>query len=199
MLGEAPGVFQAQQLLFDGWRRGALQVETLCAVHAALCRETAAQPGQLRDGNVVVRLQRQVRYRPPPASVAPAQTSAVLSWLTDALAPGAQVAFPVELAADVHWRLCSVHPFRDGNGRVARVMACWVMATCGYGAVRPSSLRGYLYARVADYYGALRENDSGDPAPWHRMFAQAVSACLPAAASARGNARPGRTGQVTSQ
>jgi hypothetical protein len=79
--------------------------------------------------------------------------------------------------------LSSVHPFRDGNGRVARAGASWIIATCGYGAVRPSSLRGYLYARVADYHGALRENDGGDPVPWRRMFARAVSECLSVPAS----------------
>jgi Fic family protein len=128
---------------------------------------------------VVVRLRGQIHYRPPDAGVAEAETAALLAWLTSALKSDADTAFPVELAADFIGRLTSAHPFRDGNGRVARTVATWIIATCGYGAVRSSDLRTYFYVRAADYYDALaRYQKDAEAGRWRAFFAEAVSACL---------------------
>ena len=41
---------------------------------------------------------------------------------------------PVELAAEVHYRLVTVHPFTDGNGRTARLLMNMILLMSGYPA-----------------------------------------------------------------
>ena len=39
---------------------------------------------------------------------------------------------PVEMAANVHMRLVTLHPFVDGNGRVARMLIVTILRKRGY-------------------------------------------------------------------
>ncbi len=41
---------------------------------------------------------------------------------------------PVELAAEVHYRLVTIHPFVDGNGRTARLLMNMILLMSGYPA-----------------------------------------------------------------
>jgi Fic-DOC domain mobile mystery protein B len=72
--------------------------------------------------------------------------------------------YPVrEAAVRLHQRLVSIHPWSDGNGRHARLMADIVVASHGekpltWGSREPESARG----RYAD---ALRAAESGEMAP----------------------------------
>ena len=41
---------------------------------------------------------------------------------------------PVELAAEAHYRLVTIHPFTDGNGRAARLLMNMILLMSGYPA-----------------------------------------------------------------
>jgi len=41
---------------------------------------------------------------------------------------------PVELAAEAHYRLVTIHPFIDGNGRTARLLMNLILISHGYPA-----------------------------------------------------------------
>ena len=56
---------------------------------------------------------------------------------------------PVELAAVVHLKFVTVHPFSDGNGRVARLLMNFVLHRRGY------PMLDIPYAGRNSYYGAL--------------------------------------------
>jgi Fic family protein len=69
-------------------------------------------------------------------------------------------AHPVEQAAYAHYALTAVHPFADGNGRVARALASVYL-------YRSLSIPLVIFAHQrTHYFDALEEADRGDPVPW---------------------------------
>ncbi len=64
-------------------------------------------------------------------------------------------------AALAHLNLAMIHPFRDGNGRMARALQTLVLA--GEGIVSPifSSVEEYLGRNAAEYYAVLSEVGQG--------------------------------------
>jgi len=65
---------------------------------------------------------------PPPRKV-PDLMNGLAKWLK--LATGLH---PVELAAEAHYRLVTIHPFTDGNGRTARLLMNMALLMSGYPA-----------------------------------------------------------------
>jgi len=59
---------------------------------------------------------------------------------------------PVELAALVHLKFVTIHPFGDGNGRISRLMANFVLHKAGY------PLLNIPYVRRGSYYTALERS-----------------------------------------
>ena len=42
---------------------------------------------------------------------------------------------PLELAAWTHWKLVRIHPFQDGNGRIARLVMNFILKKNGYAMI----------------------------------------------------------------
>jgi Fic family protein len=129
--------------------------QTMLDLHFLVCHpQPEAGPGRLRDGTVMVaRGLGRDPYRPPPSSDVPALVIEVAKWL-DA---GDLSRHPVVRAAMAHLNLVSIHPFRDGNGRVARIVQSLVLAK--EGLLRPElvSIEPYLGRHTREYYGVLEE------------------------------------------
>src|ERR1700724_1634623 len=69
-------------------------------------------------------------------------------------------AHPVEQAAYAHYALTAVHPFADGNGRVARALGSVYL-------YESLSIPLVIYANQrAMYFAALAKADEGDFTPW---------------------------------
>jgi Fic family protein len=72
----------------------------------------------------------------------------------------------------VHLHLVSVHPFRDGNGRIARIMQSLVLARDGLLAPEFISIEEYLGHNTEAYYATLQQVQGGayqperDATPW---------------------------------
>ena len=64
------------------------------------------------------------------------------AWLKDANL------HPVELAAEAHYRLVTIHPFTDGNGRTARLLMNMILLMNGYppAIIRPKNRLAYIEA-----------------------------------------------------
>jgi len=58
---------------------------------------------------------------------------------------------PVELAAEMHERIVTIHPFLDGNGRTSRLVMNLILLQHGYPI---ANIPGDIESRLA-YYGAL--------------------------------------------
>ncbi|MGH7350689.1 MAG: Fic family protein, partial [Candidatus Rokuibacteriota bacterium] len=83
---------------------------------------------------------------------------------------------PLVRAAMAHLNLVMIHPFSDGNGRMARCLQSLVLARGGILAPQFSSVEEYLGANTDDYYNVLAEvgrghwQPAGDARPWVRFM-----------------------------
>jgi Fic family protein len=83
-------------------------------------------------------------FVPPTPGDVPGEMATFIRWANDR-----KVALhPVEWAALLHLRFMEIHPFIDGNGRVARLLMNMALIQAGYGiAIIPNALRGeYMQA-----------------------------------------------------
>lgn len=82
-------------------------------------------------------------------------------------------------AAMAHLHVVSVHPFRDGNGRIARIVQSLVLAREGLLAPEFGSIEEYLRRNTQAYYDVLRKVQGGkyqpgrDTSAWLRFCVQA--------------------------
>lgn len=82
---------------------------------------------------------------------------------------------PVILAAEMHERLVSIHPFVDGNGRTARLIMNLILLRYGYTLV---SLKGDENSRMT-YYDALEKKQiDNDSQAFHSLIAESVKTSL---------------------
>lgn len=110
----------------------------------------------------------------PPEQVAPE-----MDRLVDMHLEHARRRVPPEVeAAWLHHRFVAIHPFQDGNGRVARALATLVMIRAGwFPLVVTDAGRG-------DYIDALEDADGGDLGPLVRLFSEIQRRALEGAMSA---------------
>ncbi len=105
-------------------------------------------------------------YVPPP----PNEVPKAMAKLMAELALAEKQMHPVELAAYAHRRLVDVHPFRDGNGRTARLVMNLVLVNKGYCVVSiPPVLRH-------EYIAALQQAQRTE-APDDTAFRQLICEC----------------------
>ena len=64
-------------------------------------------------------------------------------------------------AALAHFGLVSIHPFEDGNGRVARLVADMVLDLTGWSVGRSVSVSAAILTERQAYYTALQETQGG--------------------------------------
>jgi len=85
------------------------------------------------------------------------------------------VLHPVLLAAEMHERLVSIHPFVDGNGRTSRLVMNLILLSHGYTV---TSLKGDLASRLA-YYKALEHVQiHNEPDHFYRFIIEQVERSL---------------------
>jgi len=119
-------------------------------------------PGLWRKGKVgVTGSDGSLEYRGPEGEQVVGLMAEVVEWL----AAGDLDVDVVVRAAMAHLHVVSVHPFRDGNGRISRIIQSLVLAREGLSAPEFFSIEEYLGAHTQEYYATLREAQSGSYQP----------------------------------
>ena len=97
-----------------------------------------------RPNSVINRYGDRFDYASPEET--PALMTDLVDWYNAAEKSGKFT--PVELAAIFHYRYIRIHPFEDGNGRIARLMSNYILARHGYPmiVVRSRKKNEYLEA-----------------------------------------------------
>jgi Fic family protein len=133
-------------------------------------------PGLWRTGPIgVTGADGSLEYRGPDGERVPELMGEVIDWLQDG-DPDVDV---VVRAAMAHLNVISVHPFRDGNGRVSRIVQSLVLARDGASSPEFFSIEEYLGAHTQEYYAALREVQAGSYQP-QRDTSSWVAFCVEA-------------------
>ena len=116
--------------------------------------QRSESPGRWRAGPVgVTGGDGRLVYQGPEAGEVPGLMAEAVEWLQD----GDLDAHVVVRAAMAHLHVVSVHPFRDGNGRVSRIVQSLVLAREGLMSAEFGSIEEYLGQHTNEYYAALNE------------------------------------------
>lgn len=128
-------------------------------------------PGRWRPGYVAVRNDEsgEIVYEGPDAETVPDLISAMVAEIRTDAGP------VLVRAAMAHLNLVMIHPFRDGNGRMARCLQTLVLARERIVAPVFSSIEEYLGRNTKAYYEVLAEvgqghwNPDRNAHPWIRF------------------------------
>lgn len=131
-------------------------------------------PGKYRAGPAFVydEALREVVYEGPPWENVPELVDELVGQLNN----GGDESSPLVRGAMAHLNLAMIHPFRDGNGRMARALQTLVLAREGILAPEFCSIEEYLGANTPEYYEVLAAVGQGswhpenDARPWVRFI-----------------------------
>ncbi len=116
-----------------------------------------------------------VHYQAPDSDVLPAEMAAFLAWFEEAATIDA-----VLKAALAHLWFVIIHPFDDGNGRIARAIADMALARSEGSAQRFYSMSAEIRKRRKAYYDILEatQKDDLDITAWLRWFLECLDGAI---------------------
>ncbi|MGO9006912.1 MAG: Fic family protein [Beijerinckiaceae bacterium] len=108
-----------------------------------------------------------VHYQAPPAKKVNREMQAFLKWFN-----GATTIDPVLKAALAHFWFVTIHPFEDGNGRIARAITDMALARSEQSAQRFYSMSAQIRLERKAYYDMLEQTQKGtlDVTAWLTWF-----------------------------
>jgi len=132
--------------------------------------------GDYRKTQVVVKNSQtgEITFRPPPAVEIQFLIADFLAWLNGS---GAEDVYPTLKAGCAHYEIVRIHPFLDGNGRVARSLATLVLFKQGYDIKRFFSLEEHYDREPLVYYEALQSvgRAEGNLTAWLEYFTEGLA------------------------
>ena len=134
------------------------------------------QVGEYRKTQVVVKNSQtgEITFRPPPAIEVPFLLNDFIQWMNGVTSDDIH---PALKAGIVHYELVRIHPFLDGNGRVARAVATLVLFCEGYDIKKFFSLEEYYDREPLNYYSALQSvgQTQGNLNGWLEYFTEGLA------------------------
>ena len=127
-------------------------------------RDDSSGPMQVVSGPIG---KERVHYQAPNAEQLPLEMTRLLDWFN-----AEDSIDPVLKAALAHLWFVTIHPFDDGNGRIARAIADLALARSEQSAKRFYSLSAQIRLQRTDYYEILEQTQKGslDVTAWMRGF-----------------------------
>jgi Fic family protein len=127
-------------------------------------RDDSSGPMQVVSGPIG---KERVHYQAPPADRLPPEMSQFLGWFN-----GPATIDPVLKAAQAHLWFVTIHPFDDGNGRIARAIADLALARSEQSPKRFYSMSAQIRLERNDYYEILERTQKGtlEVTPWMHWF-----------------------------
>jgi Fic family protein len=156
--------------------KGKITQEVIQHIHAETVAKilAPAQCGVYRKTQVVVKnsMTGEITFRPPPAIEVPFQMEDFVTWLGST---PKDEPHPVLKAGITHYELVRIHPFVDGNGRMARAAATLVLFLENYDIKKFFALEEFYDKDAGRYYEALKSASSGDLTGWLEYFTEGLA------------------------
>ena len=150
--------------------------ELILRLHKVIVEKILAadQAGKYRVKQVVIRNSQTgaVTFRPPIPLEVPYLMKEFVSWVNRTTT---EELHPILKAGIAHHELVRIHPFVDGNGRLARVIVTLILLMGGYDIRRFFSLEEYYDRDAVAYYENLQRATSGDMTVWLEYFTYGAS------------------------
>jgi Fic family protein len=177
------------EMMLDATRRyeAPLSAERLFAWHAAMFptgrsgmsritigawRDDANGPMQVVSGPIG---RERVHYEAPAARRLDKEMARFLAWLNDEHEGDWVVS-----AAIAHLWFVTIHPFEDGNGRIARAIADMALARSEHSSQRFYSMSAQIRQERAEYYQILERTQKGtmDVTAWMDWFLECLGRAI---------------------
>jgi Fic family protein len=131
-----------------------LSEELVWRLHALVERGRRVKSTPYRNGQNVIRdsASGRIVYLPPEAKDVGPLMAAMVRWVKSVRKQGVP---PPVIAALLHYQFVTIHPFYDGNGRTARLLATFILQRDGYGLNGFFSLEEHHAIDLDAYYQAL--------------------------------------------
>jgi Fic family protein len=120
-----------------------------------------------------------VHYQAPDANKVPTEMKQFLKWFNSPLSDNED---PVLRSALAHLWFVTIHPFDDGNGRIARAIADMQMARADKSGQRFYSMSAQIRKERKEYYTILENTQKGnlDISEWMHWFLSCLDRALTA-------------------
>jgi len=168
----AQRLFAWQAALFPTGHSGMAKIKT------GVWRDDSSGPMQVISGHIG---RERVHYEAPPARRLVRDMKAFLQWFN-----ASQEMDQVLKAALAHLWFVTIHPFDDGNGRIARAIADLTLARSEESPQRFYSMSSQIRLERAAYYGILERTQNGtlDITPWMEWFLACLGRAIDGAQTA---------------
>ncbi|MEA2045052.1 MAG: Fic family protein [Euryarchaeota archaeon] len=135
-------------------RNKPLTEDLIRKLHGLVEHGPKARPTPYRDGQNAIRdsATGSLIYLPPEAKDVSCLMASMVEWAGEAEKEG----LPAPLIAGlIHYQFVTIHPYYDGNGRTARLLATFILHRGGFGLNGFFSLEEHYALDLQGYYRAL--------------------------------------------
>ena len=131
-------------------------------------REDSDGPMQVVSGAIG---KEKVHYESPPSSRLPDEMARFLTWFEEP-----EETDPLLVASLAHLWFVTIHPFDDGNGRIARAIADLSLARAEHSPQRFYSMSAQIRKERSAYYDALERTQKGglEVTSWQSWFLECL-------------------------
>ena len=160
---EVAGYAEAMEMIFESWREISLSENNLKQLHSVLLKfsgkDDSHRGSYKKLSNNVVAFNGSGREigvvfeTASPFETPPAMEKLVF-WLRETIEN--KTVHPLLAIAVFVVSFLAIHPFRDGNGRLSRILTTLLLLRCGYEYVPFISLESVIEDNKDSYYQALR-------------------------------------------
>ncbi len=184
---EVQGYLETLQNVFDSFQALPLRESVITSLHKQLLKYSTKDDthrGTYKkkentvgilgpDGNVA-----KVLFKTTPAYLTAKEMQELVEWTREALEKSRF--HPLLIIANFIVEFLKIHPFEDGNGRLARVFTNLLLLRSGYSFVQYVSHEQIVERRKDEYYIALRKSQEtfktahDTVGPWLNFFLSAV-------------------------